>query len=104
MLRPGRLKDDVEAGIDRIRCGRRGTRLGVMQHRRATRRRRIGDDETLESPIAFELSIEQRATLRRGRSIDGVVRGHDRPRASLGYGVAERWVEQLFERPLVEVD
>ena len=67
VLRPRGLEDHVEARVERIlRRGRRG-RFGVMQDRRATGRRGIGDDEPSESPVALQLVREQRATLRRRR-------------------------------------
>ena len=57
LLSVRRLKDHVEAGIERMLRGSRGAGLGHVQHRRAARAGRIRNDESLEPPVRFRMSV-----------------------------------------------
>ncbi len=95
MLLVARLEHHVESRLERILRRARGARLGEVQHRGATRRRRIGDHEAGEPPVALQLAVEQSRILGRRRAIDRVVCAHDRTRAAFANRRDERRVVHL---------
>jgi hypothetical protein len=66
VLRERRLEDDVETRLEGVLRGGGGVGLGHVQHRRAARRRGIGDHESVESPRLLQRLREQPAVLRGG--------------------------------------
>ncbi len=104
VLRPRGLEDDVEPRLPRVFRGGGRIGLGHVEHRGAACRCSVGDHEALKSPVSLEDVGHEPPVLRGRRTIDRVVRGHDRSRACVFHRGLERREVQLVELPRAQVD